>query len=398
MSQADSISPRWLASNGLGSGGGSWSGYFRAVAVDYDGTLAEGPVGADTLAAVDEARALGLRVILVTGRIMDELKAVFPDVADHVDTVVAENGAVVFGPLGVRQLAKPVAPVVTAALTDRGIAHRCGRVLVACGALDEPAVLEVIRTSGLECRLVRNRAELMVLPAGVTKGSGLLEALAELGLSHHNTVGVGDAENDHSMLEECEIGVAVSNAVDAIRTHADVILDRPDGQGVADLLRGPVLAGRAHVHPRRWQITLGTDELGRAVTLPASQLNVAVCGGTGDGKSYLAGLICEQLVELDYSLVVFDPEGDHVGLGELRGVIVTGGHDRRLADPAEVVRLLRHRYATVVVDLSHLDPPAKRSTRPVCQPKSRRSDAPPGCRSGWSSTKRTARSAGRAAP
>ena len=142
---------------------------------------------------------------------------------------------------------------------------------------------------------------------------------------------------------------------DAIRAHADVTLALPDGQGVAELLRGPLLTGRAHVHPRRWQLTLGLDERGEPVTLPASQLNVAVCGGTGDGKSYLAGLICEQLVRLGYSLVVFDPEGDHVGLGELRGVLVTGGDERRLADPAEVVRLLRHRYATVVVDLSHLN-------------------------------------------
>ena len=62
----------------------------------------------------------------------------------------------------------------------------------------------------------------MILPAGVTKGSGLLEALGELGLSQHNTIGVGDAENDHSLLEVCEIGVAVANAVDAIRAHADV--------------------------------------------------------------------------------------------------------------------------------------------------------------------------------
>jgi len=34
-------------------------------------------------------------------------------------------------------------------------------------------------------------------------------------------------------------------------------------------------------------------------------------------------------------------------------VLVVGGSDHRLADPAEVVRLLR--YATVVIDLSHLD-------------------------------------------
>ncbi len=216
-------------------------------------------------------------------------------------------------------------------------------------------MLEVIRELGLDCGLLRNRGELMILPAGVTKGSGLLEALSDLGLSRHNTIGVGDAENDHSLLDTCEIGVAVANAVEALRAHADMVLDQPDGQGVADLLRGPLLAGRAHLHPRRWQITLGTDTLGAAVTLPASQLNIAICGGTGDGKSYLAGLICEQLVRLSYSVVVFDPEGDHLGLGELRGVFVTGGFEGRLADPAEVVRLLRHGHSAVVIDLSHLD-------------------------------------------
>ncbi len=103
----------------------------------------------------------------------------------------------------------------------------------------------------------------------------------------------------------------------------------------------------------------GRGRPGEPVTLPASQLNLAVCGGTGEGKSYLAGLICEQLVRLGYSLVVFDPEGDHLGLGELQGVFVTGGHERRLADPAEVVRLLRHGHTSVVVDLSHLDAAAR---------------------------------------
>ena len=128
---------------------------------------------------------------------------------------------------------------------------------------------------------MRNRGELMIVPAGVTKGTGLIEALDDLGLSRHNAIGVGDAENDHSLLDACEVGVAVANAVDAIRARADVVLSLPDGQGVAELLRGPLLAGRGYVHPRRWQIILGTDDGGQPVTLPASQLNIAICGGTG---------------------------------------------------------------------------------------------------------------------
>ena len=340
----------------IAAGGG---GYFRAVALDYDGTLAGGQVAPATLAALTEARARGIRVILVTGRIMSELRAVFPEVDEHIDAVVAENGALLVTHGGARLLAAPVGRAVSAALTGRGVVHRSGRALIAGAAADEPAALEVVRELGLDCQLIRNRGELMILPAGVTKATGLLEALRELGLSPHNAIGVGDAENDHTLLDACEVGVAVANAVDALRARADMILARPDGEGVADLLQGPLLSGRAHLHPHRWWVTLGTDDDGEPVTLPGSQLNIAVCGGTGKGKSYLSGLICEQLIRLGYSLVVLDPEGDHHGLGELRDVIITGGHEGRLADPAEVVRLLRNGRTSVVTDLSHLDTPAR---------------------------------------
>ena len=348
--------PYRLLVESIAAGG---DGYFRAVALDFDGTLAIGQVAPGTLAALTEARARGIRMILVTGRIMSELRAVFPEVDEHMDAVVAENGALLVTHGGVRLLAAPVGRAVSAGLAVRGVAHRSGEVLIAGAAADEPAALEVVRELGLDCQLIRNRGELMILPAGVTKGTGLLEALSELGLSPHNAIGVGDAENDHSLLDACEVGVAVANAVDALRAHADMTLARPDGEGVTDLLAGPLLAGRAHLHPRRWQITLGTDDDGEPVTLPGSQLNIAVCGGTGKGKSYLAGLICEQLIRLGYSLVVFDPEGDHHGLGELRDVIITGGHEGRLADPAEVVRLLRHGHPSVVIDLSHLGAAAR---------------------------------------
>jgi hydroxymethylpyrimidine pyrophosphatase-like HAD family hydrolase len=327
--------------------------YFRAVAVDFDGTLADdGTVAPDTLAALRHVRARRVTVVLVTGRILDELYEVFPDLDDHVDAVVAENGAVVSTPRGARLLAAPVDASVGEGLDAKGLAWRAGQVLLACSGGDEPAVLDVVRCLGFDYQLGRNRGELMVLPPGVTKGAGLFEVLGDLGLSHHNTLGVGDAENDHSLLETCEVGIAVPNAVDAVRAHADVVLDRPNGAGVTELLRGGLLTGEQHVYPKRWQVTLGVDAEGWPVTLPASQVNVVIAGGSGEGKSYLAGLIAEQLVGLGYSLFVFDPEGDHVGLGQLRGVLVVDAN--REATAGEVVQLIRHRYATVVVDLSGL--------------------------------------------
>lgn len=53
------------------------------------------------------------------------------------------------------------------------------------------------------------------------------------------------------MIEHCELGVAVSNAVLALKDRADIVLDQRDGLGVAEFLRGPVLGGRQRVHGRR---------------------------------------------------------------------------------------------------------------------------------------------------
>ena len=108
-------------------------------------------------------------------------------------------------------------------------------------------VVEVIGELGLDCQIVRNRAALMVLPAGVTKGTGLGAVLTEMNLSPHNTVAVGDAENDLSLFGMAEIGVAVANALPSVRRRADLVLEERDGAGVAELLAGPYLSGA-----RRW--------------------------------------------------------------------------------------------------------------------------------------------------
>ncbi len=50
----------------------------------------------------------------------------------------------------------------------------------------------------------------MILPPGVNKAIGLAHALRDLGLSPHNVVGVGDAENDFSFLRHCGCSAAVA--------------------------------------------------------------------------------------------------------------------------------------------------------------------------------------------
>ena len=302
------------------------------------------------------SRDHGVHIVLVTGRILAELEAVFPDVADHVDAIVAENGAVLAMTNGarVRELVSAVDPALVDRLSEAGIQARQGLAIVACHGADEHAVVDELGRLGLECQLVHNRSELMVLPSGTNKGTGLGHALARLGYSLHDAVAVGDAENDHSLLDAAEVGVAVANAVASLKEHADVVLDEADGEGIVSLLRS-VRAGDAPWRERsRLRLRLGTDDAGNPVELSTRPANVLIAGESGQGKSYLAGLVAEQLIDLDYSVVILDPEGDHAGLSRLRSAIVVGG-DLPPAPTEVVMSLLDRNDASIVIDLSSLD-------------------------------------------
>jgi hypothetical protein len=298
--------------------------YFRAVAIDYDGTLTEsGPPDLHVVDAIAEFRRTHGRALLVTGRILEDLRAAWPAVETAFDAIVAENGAVLWLPgSGARVLAQPVPLELEDALAARGVPLARGKVLLATDGVWDRGALEEITHLGLEVQLVHNRSALILLPSGVSKGTGLLAALEDLGISRHSTVAVGDAENDHTLLETCEIGVAVANAVPSLQAHADVVLRDPDGAGVRSLLRGAILDGRVRIRPKRWQIRIGTAPDGAPVTLPGSQVNLLITGGAASGKSHLAGLVIERLVAMGYLVWVIDPEGDHVGLGALRDVVV----------------------------------------------------------------------------
>jgi hydroxymethylpyrimidine pyrophosphatase-like HAD family hydrolase len=329
--------------------------YFRAIAVDFDGTLAEAGVPSESaLAAIEEARAQGLRVVLVTGRILVELREVFPAVDRRFDAVVAENGAALLIGGSLRLLSAPVEFELDEALVERAVPFRRGQVLLATQAGYEVEIQEEIRRLGLECQLVHNRGELMILPPGIAKGFGLHQALASLGISPHNALGVGDAENDHSLLSVCEIGAAVGNAVDGLKRHADVVLEEHGGEGVAALLRRSVLGSEAPLRPRRWRLELGRFIDGGRATIPASQINMLVTGRSKAGKSFVGGALAERLIELGYSVCLIDPEGDYVPLGELHGVECLGGAGQP-PDIEQVRRFIAHRFGSVIVDLSLVD-------------------------------------------
>ena len=327
--------------------------FFQVVAVDLDGTLtSRGNVSLEALEAIDQVRRNGLVVVLVSGRIGVELQAEFPQIAGHFDALVLENGAVAVIDGTTRALSAPVDAALDDALAARGVPYRRGEVLVAVDGEHAATVVEAIGELGLDCQIVRNRAALMVLPAGVTKGTGLGAVLAEMNLSPHNMLAVGDAENDLALLAMAGIGVAVADAVPSVREHADLVLEQQDGAGVAELLAGPYVSGaRRWCPPRRW-VDIGTFDDGTPTRVPGSQGRILVTGPAGAGKSYLVGLMAEQWILAGYCVLLTDPEGDHTQLQQLNQVqIVDARH--YLPGPTELVNSL-HPYASIAVDMSGL--------------------------------------------
>lgn len=328
--------------------------HVRAIAIDYDGTLtAGGRPGGDVLAVLRALRRADQRIILVTGRILAELHAEFPDCADHFDQVVGENGAVVAAGSLTMPLAPPVPVAMDETLLEFGVVFRRGKVIVATTAAHELAILRTVRRHASDCQLVRNRGELMLVPAGVSKATGLRYALLQLGISPHGTLAIGDAENDLALLESCEVAVAVANAVESVKERADVVLAEADGTGVARFLREAMLDGTPPPMRRRWTITIGQTPAGAAVRLPAAGIEVVVAGGSGSGKSFAAGLLAEQLIHLGYVVCVLDPEGDHAPLGRLPNVVTLGGRDRAPAGE-DLAQIFEQSGTSVVVDLSLL--------------------------------------------
>ena len=326
------------------------------VALDYDGTIAHGGVmDPDVRTVIGELRRHGITVVIVTGRILSDLRAVAGDLR-YVDAVVAENGAVFAVPGSGHSTTLALRPPARffEELEQGGIEFARGECIIDAHARHADAILRVIRDLELPLVLVFNRSRVMVLPQGISKATGLRDGLAMLRLSLHNTLGIGDAENDHELLHACELGVAVEWASDSLKEIADEVIAGGSPAAVAQYLRR-VLAQPVMARPFRGRrrVFLGHDEGGGPVSLAVKGRNLLVTGEPKAGKSWAAGLLAEQLILHRYAVCVIDPEGDYRSLESLPSVTLFGG-DEPPPRPRQILRAFRHPDESGVIDLSQV--------------------------------------------
>lgn len=331
----------------------------RVIATDYDGTIAQdGVLSTSVREAIHQARQRGVLVVIVTGRILSELRNV-AGCLDFVDGVVAENGAIVNLPNGhTILLGRPPPMSLITKLTRRGIDFKVGRCVVEMDAEFADVAISLIRELELPLSITFNRGRMMLLPPSISKAGGLRELLNTLGVSVHNTIGIGDAENDHELLNVCEHGVAVSWGSERLKRAACSVIEGD----------GPVAVGR-YIERVSAELTLPPARVRqRKLVLeeidgqPPLQIsiqgrNVLVAGDTRSGKSWLAGLFIEQQILMGYTVYVFDPEGDYTSLSALPNTVVLGGG--RFLPHGDDLTMLLAQGINVVLNLSHLDHPSK---------------------------------------
>jgi HAD superfamily hydrolase (TIGR01484 family) len=328
---------------------------YHALAADYDGTLArDGRVDASTVDALRRLRDSGRKLVLVTGRRLEPVLDLFPDVSLF-HRIVAENGALVFDPSTGEEtlLAEPAPPEFADELRRRGVDRlETGRCIVATWHPFEAVALEVIHDLAIDWQIIFNKDAVMLLPSGVNKASGLAKVLCQLGYSPHNVVAVGDAENDEAMLRLCGVAAAVENALPKVKEMANIVLRSPRGQGVEELI-GMMLENdlaSLREHPDR-RLCFGSTLDGKPFSIPGYGDSVLVTGGPGGGKSKLAISVMESLTERGEQCCVIDPEGDYQGLA---GSIVLGTASRAPAIE-EVVGVLEQPDDHCVVSFFSID-------------------------------------------
>jgi hydroxymethylpyrimidine pyrophosphatase-like HAD family hydrolase len=324
---------------------------YLALACDYDGTLAcDGQVSSDTLAALKRLLATGRKLILVSGRQLEDLFSVFPS-CNLFEWVVAENGAVLYhSPTREKKcLANPPPPKFVARLRERGVPLSLGDAILSTHQPHEITVDQTIRELGLELQVIFNKGAVMVLPSGTSKATGLAAALREMGLSPHNVVAVGDAENDNALLELCESSVAVANALPMLQEKADFVTLAANGAGVTELI-DEIIAGDLRDREMtltRHQLLLGLTEDGTPIRISPFASNILLAGSSDVERRNVAKAFIATFYQERYQFCLFDPRGEY---GSLEGATVFGSA-RRAPTVDEVILSLRDPVENVIVNL-----------------------------------------------
>lgn len=272
---------------------------YRLIALDLDGTLLNSQlkIREDSIAAIQQANALGIKVLIVTGRhhtaaryYWHQLGISTPAICcngayvyDFKTDVLISGGAPLTKPqaLEVLKLSKEL-NIPSLVYTTEHIHYEAGgfekfylldwaktlpvqlrpqirrvdsltEVIEQAPSVwklisfnDDSALLDAFaekirKTLGLSCER-SGKKYLDIMPQNVNKGRRLADLINSYGISPDEVVALGDQQNDIQMLKMAGMGIAMGNGIDQLRNCADWVTASNDEGGVALALNRFVLA------------------------------------------------------------------------------------------------------------------------------------------------------------
>jgi hydroxymethylpyrimidine pyrophosphatase-like HAD family hydrolase len=117
------------------------------------------------------------------------------------------------------------------------VGYDAGDVVISVNVKHEKELESALASAGTTFHVIKNIASLMILPPGVSKGTGMSWLRKVYGVSLEETAGIGDAENDLVMRSHCGLLGAVRNALPAMKGQADYVTEGEYGEGLAEFIR-----------------------------------------------------------------------------------------------------------------------------------------------------------------
>lgn len=261
---------------------------FDIVAVDLDGTLAtsDEPISPVTQHAIRQLEARGVQLVIASARMPAGIVRVVGRL-HPVTPCIALNGAVIYHtpggtilPMIATTLSVRYARRIASTAEEMGVtvciyfpdSRWCASTwngsvaweVDACGIqpeqvgpvadmLDEPPAKLLLYTSTpqqatrvatllreqyasvAEC-VISDPVCIEVTAKGVSKGNALRHVLAERPLQHPRLLAIGDGLNDLDMFDIADTSVAMGNAQDIVKQHADMVTTTCNEDGIAQAL------------------------------------------------------------------------------------------------------------------------------------------------------------------
>lgn len=272
----------------------------KLVAIDLDGTLlgSNNLLSKENKTAIKEAKEAGVKVVLCTGRPLRSMKHLLEeaDLQDEEDIVITYNGGLIQKAktgeiineitfnreesLDIYQLGQklnlpvsfidldyvyePAYPEGAESIymnatreipkenalefTDIDIGNlpnpfKINKIVMSRPTEELDAIIPMIPDSYHEkYNIYKSQSFILeVLPDRVDKGYSMRIIGDMLGLKKEQIMGIGDQENDLSLVKNAGFGVAMENAIDEVKAVADYITKSNDDNGVAHAIRKFVL-------------------------------------------------------------------------------------------------------------------------------------------------------------